>query len=175
MYSRRTELSLDEESSTLKFEWGSDDAEALRDFKLGIRCLRDKAHFRALAYFRRAHDLERHNPYFLSYLGLATALADRNWAEGVRLCDSAIRMKRNQAQLYLNLAEVCLMAGKKGDAVETLEVGIQYASTDLRLQRMLGSLGVRQPAVLAFLDRSHPLNRTLGRIRYRLHRLLGPH
>jgi tetratricopeptide (TPR) repeat protein len=171
---QRTQLDLNEEFSKLKFDWAADDAEAMRDFKSGIRLLRDKSYAGALAYFRRAHELERNNPYFLSYFGLSLALAERKWADAERLCESALPLKRNQAQLYLNLAEVCLLAGKRRDAVETLEVGLQHASRDVRLRRMSESLGVRTQSVLSFLDRRHPLNRALGRIRHGFHKLLSP-
>jgi len=171
---RRMQLDLTEENPTLKFEWAADDPEAMSDFKHGIRLLRDKSYSRALAYFRRAHELERNNPYFLSYLGLTTALAERNWADGERLCETALGMKRNQAQLYLNLAEVCLMANKKSGAVDALEIGLQHAPSDARLRRMLETLGIRRDAVFSSLDRRHPLNRTLGKIRYGFRKLLRP-
>lgn len=174
MINQRTQLDLNEEFTKLKFDWAADDAEAMRDFKCGIRLLRDKSYAAALAYFRRAHELERNNPYFLSYFGLSLALAERKWADAERLCESALPLKRNQAQLYLNLAEVCLLAGKKRDAVETLEVGLQHASHDVRLRRMSESLGNRSQSVLSFLDRRHPLNRTLGKIRHGFHKLLSP-
>ena len=175
MLNNRTQLDLNEEFSKLKFDFAADDAEAMRDFKCGIRLLRDKSYSSALAYFRRAHELERNNPYFLSYFGLTLALAEKKWAEAERLCEAALPLKRNQAQLYLNLAEVCLMSGKKREAVEALEVGLQHASRDVRLRRMSESLGNRSQSVLSFLDRRHPLNRTLGRIRYGFHKILCPH
>ncbi len=172
---QRTQVELSDEFAKMKFDWAADDPEALRDFKSGIRLLRDKSYNSALAYFRRANELERNNPYFLSYYGLALALAERKWADAERLCESALPLRRNQAQLYLNLAEVCLLAGKKRDAVETLEVGLQHAARDVRLQRKIQSLGVRNNSVLGFLDRRHPLNRTLGKVRHRFRKLLSPH
>jgi predicted Zn-dependent protease len=175
VYADRTQVDLSEEFSRMKFDWDAADSEAMRDFKSGIRRLRDKAYASALAYFRRAHELERNNPYFLSYFGLALALAEKKWADAERLCESALPLKRNQAQLYLNLAEVCLLAGKKRDAVETLEVGLQHAARDVRLQRKIQSLGVRNGSVIGFLDRRHPLNRTLGKVRHRVRKLLSPH
>jgi Flp pilus assembly protein TadD len=172
---QRTQVHLSEDDSTMRFVWAADDSEAMRDFKSGIRRLRDKSYASALTYFRRANELERNNPYFISYYGLALALAERKWADAERLCESALPLKRNQAQLYLNLAEVCLLAGKKRDAVETLEVGLQHASRDVRLRRMIQTLGVRSNAVLGFLDRRHPLNRSLGKVRHGFRKLLSPH
>lgn len=160
------------ERHTLKFEWSINDPAALREFKRGLQLFCNKSFNCALASFRRAYELEPNNPYFLSYCGLALAYAENKWADAEHLCESALRMKRNQAQLYLNLAEVVLRAGKKADAVEVLESGIEHAPRDARLRRMLKSMGMRRPAVLPFLHRTHPLNRTLGRIRHRTFGLL---
>jgi len=161
-----------EENAAVKFEWGSDDAEAMRDFKLGVRLLRERSYARALFCFRRAAEAERNNPYFLSYFGLALALAERNWDDAIQLCEDAVRQKRSVAQLYLNLAEVYLRAGRKSDAVETLEVGSELAGRDVRVKRMLHFLGMRRPAVLPFLNRKHVLNRGLGRLRHNVLRML---
>ena len=176
MATQRMQLNLNHEDfARMKFDWAADDNEAMRDFKAGIRLLRNRSYHCALVYFRRANELECGNPYFLSYYGLTLALAERKWAEAERLCEAALPLRRNQPQLYLNLAEVCLLAGKKRDAVETLEVGLQHAARDQRLHRMIQSLGVRKSAVLSFLDRRHPLNRTLGKVRHRVRKFLAPH
>jgi tetratricopeptide (TPR) repeat protein len=79
-------------------------------------------------------------------------------------------LKRNQAQLYLNLAEVYATAGRKDDAVETLQAGLKYARRDVRLNLAINRLVQRRPPVFSFLSRRHPLNRQIGRIR---HRTLG--
>lgn len=175
MATSRTHVDRKDEFSWLKLDWDASDSEAMRDFKSGLRLLRDRSFNSALAYFRRANELERNNPYFISYYGLALAHAERKLADAERLCESALPLRRNQPQLYLNLAEVCLLAGKKRDAVETLEVGLQHAARDVRLQRKIQALGVRNRSVLGFLDRRHPLNRTLGKVRHRFRKLLGPH
>ena len=175
METNRSQPDVNEEFSKMQFGLTAGDPEAMRDFKSGIRLLRDKSYSSALAYFQRAHELERNNPYFLSYYGLALALAERKWADAERFCESALKLKRNQAQLYLNLAEVCLLAGKKREAVEALEVGLQHDPRDARLRRKAQSLGVRSQAVLGFLHRAHPLNRALGKVRHRFRKLLPPH
>jgi tetratricopeptide (TPR) repeat protein len=175
LQSNRSLVDVNEEFSKMKFDCAANDPEAIHDFKSGIRLLRDKSYYSALAYFQRAHDLERNNPYFLSYYGLALALAERKWADAERLCEAALVLKRNQAQLYLNLAEVCLLAGKKREAVEAVEVGLQHDSRDARLRRKAQSLGVRSRVPLGFLDRRHPLNRALGKVRHGFRKLLSPH
>ena len=103
------------------------DTEAFREFKAGLTFLRDNYPQKALPHMRRAVELERNNPYYMSYLGVILARSERKWAEAEQLCDSAVRMKRNQAQLYLNLAEVYSTAGRRDDAVEALQAGLKYA------------------------------------------------
>src|SRR6266705_2738383 len=83
------------------------DTEAFREFKTGLTLLRDNYANKALPHMRRAVDLEKNNPYYMSYLGVVLARSEQKWGEAEKLCDSAVRMKRNQAQLYLNLAEIC--------------------------------------------------------------------
>jgi tetratricopeptide (TPR) repeat protein len=75
-------------------------------------------------------------------------------------------MKRNQAQLYLNLAEVYSAAGRPDEALEVLEAGLKYARRDIRLTIAKNKLTPRRMPVLGFLSRKHPVNRQLGRLRH---------
>ena len=109
------------------------DTEAFREFKTGLTLLRDRHADKALPHMRRAVDLDKNNPYYMSYLGVVLARSEGKWGEAERLCDSAVRMKRNQAQLYLNLAEVYAAAGRREDAREALESGLKFARRDVRL------------------------------------------
>lgn len=143
------------------------DTEAFREFKQGLALLRDNYANKALPHMQRAVELERNNPYYMSYLGVVIARSEKKWAEAERLCDSAVRLKRNQAQLYLNLAEVYATAGRRGDAVEALQAGLKFARRDVRLNIAMNRLAERRRPVLPFLARKHPLNRQLGILRHR--------
>ena len=143
------------------------DTEAFREFKEALNRLRDADHERALGHMRRAVEFDRHNPFFLSYLGLLLARTERKWGEAEELCDTAVKMRRDQPQLYLNLAEVYVSAGRRHDAVETLLRGLRYASRDVRMKLMLGRLVVRRRLVFPFLARTHFLNRQCGLLRHR--------
>ncbi len=149
------------------------DTEAFREFKQGLTFLRDNYPIKALPHMRRAVELDRNNPYYLSYLGVILARSEKRWAEAEQLCDSAVRMKRNQAQLYLNLAEVYATAGRRVDAVEALQAGLKYARRDVRLNIALNRLTRRRPPVLSFLARQNLLNRQLGMIRHRTLQMFG--
>ncbi len=143
------------------------DTEAFREFKTGLSYLRDNFASRALQHIQRAAELERNNPYYMSYLGVALARTQQKWADAERMCDAAVRMKRNQAQLYLNLAEVYMAADRKEDAREALLSGMKYARRDIRLNIAMAKLTPRRPPVFTFLERKHPLNRHFGMLRHK--------
>src|SRR6202166_4198232 len=116
------------------------DTEAFREFKLGLSLLRDDYAVKALPHMRRAVELDKNNPYYMSYLGVVLARSEEKWGEAERLCDAAVRMKRNQAQLYLNLAEVYSAAGRREDAVEAIQAGLKFARRDVRLTIAMNKL-----------------------------------
>ena len=121
------------------------DTEAFREFKTGLTLLRDNYAMKALPHMKRAVDLDKNNPYYMSYLGVVLARSEQKWGEAERLCDTAVRMKRNQAQLYLNLAEVYATAGRRDEAVEALQSGLKFARRDVRLTIATGA-PVRSPS-----------------------------
>jgi Flp pilus assembly protein TadD len=149
------------------------DTEAFREFKTGLTFLRDNYANRALTHIKRAAELEKNNPYYMSYLGVALARTQQQWGDAERLCDSAVRMKRNQAQLYLNLAEVYMAAGRKEDAREALISGMKYARRDIRLNIAMAKLTPRRTPVFSFLERKHPLNRHFGMLRHKTMRIFS--
>src|ERR1700674_1272163 len=100
------------------------DNSALADFKHGIKLLRNGNSAEALEYLRHAAELKQQNPLYLSFLGVSIARAQRKWGAAVELCEAALRLRRNEAQLYLNLAEVYVSAGRRDDAI-----GIQPRNT----------------------------------------------
>jgi Flp pilus assembly protein TadD len=149
------------------------DTEAFREFKSGLTLLRDNYTTKALPHLQRAVELDKNNPYYMSYLGVVLARSEKKWAEAEKLCDSAVRMKRNQAQLYLNLAEVYNTAGRREDAVEALQAGMKFARRDVRLSIAMNKLIHRRPPVFSFLKRTHPVNRQVGLLRHRTLQMLG--
>jgi Flp pilus assembly protein TadD len=149
------------------------DTEAFREFKTGLTLLRDNYSAKALEHIQRAAELEKNNPYYMSYLGVALARTERRWADAERMCDTAVRLKRNQAQLYLNLAEVYIAAGRREDAREALEAGMKFARRDIRLNIAMAKLTPRRSPVFTFLERKHPLNRHFGMLRHKTLEAMG--
>lgn len=141
---------------------------ALTEFKQGIEFLRKGRAAEAFECLRHAAAANQENPYYVSFLGVSVARAQRKIAVAIDLCERALALKRNDAQLYLNLAEVYVSAGRREDAVDMLDRGLRNCGFDARIKQLRGSLGTRSSRVLPFLDRGHFLNRSLGRLRHRV-------
>jgi tetratricopeptide (TPR) repeat protein len=101
---------------------------------------------------------------------VSLARAQRKWEPALKLCELALSMKRNEAQLYLNLAEVYTSAGRREEALITLDRGLASLGPQARIQQARLKLGRRRSPALPFLDRQNLLNRYLGALR---HRILG--
>ena len=149
------------------------ETDAVQEFKEGLTHLRNNYAKKASENFNHALELDPKNPFYLSYLGVALAAGDQKWEEAEDLCYSAVKMKRMQPELYVNLAEVYRLAGKKQDAIDTLMTGLPMTRNDERLIKMLRKLGVRRPPVLSFLERDHVLNKKLGKLRAKILTSMG--
>jgi predicted Zn-dependent protease len=147
--------------------------ESFQEFRAGLAYLRGGDAHKALPHLRTALEQEPNNPFYISYMGVAIAAAEQKWADAEKLCHSAMRMNRRQAQLYLNLAEVYVAADRKQDAADILARGLHFAPHDQRLKIALDRLAMRRPPVLQFLPRMHAINRNLGKIRHQALQVLA--
>lgn len=144
------------------------DGVALTEFKQGMRRLREGKSKTALVHFRKAAEMEQQNPYYMSFAGVALMRAGNKWAEAVKLCETALSLKRNEPQLYLNLAQVYVAAGRREDALATLDRAAASFGRHRGVQRARLRLGSRRSPVLPFLDRQNILNKQLGLLRHRI-------
>ena len=144
------------------------ESEYVDEFKKGLGELQNGHAQSALPYLQKAFEHDAGNPFYVSYYGLALARTQGDCAKATGLCQAALRMKRNQPDLYVNLAEVYRRAGAAQDALWTLYRGLHFTHWDSRLIRALERMGVRRRPVLPFLNRKNFLNRELGRLRHRL-------
>jgi len=154
------------------------DITALSEFKHGVELLRNGFAADALEYLRHASELEPRNAHYLSFLGVAIGRAQREWYAAAHLCETALHSRRNEAQLYLNLAEVYVGGGRRKDAVKLLDTALKHCGNDVRLVHLRGRLEKRSAPVLPFLGRKHFLNRNLGKLRHavsgHLHKVVAP-
>ena len=143
-------------------------SETVSEFKKGLAALQNGYSGFAAIHLRKAFEHDSGNPFYVSYYGLALARTQDDWAKAESLCQAALRMMRDQPDLYVNLAEVYRRAGKLEEALWTLYNGLYFTQWDAHLVRELEDMGVRRPPVLSFLGRKHFLNRQLGKLRHRL-------
>jgi Flp pilus assembly protein TadD len=147
--------------------------DALAEFKEGVALLKNGYPQRALVRLRRAFETEKHNPFYLSFLGLLIARAERKWDQACELCEIALQLRRQEAQFYLNLAEVYASADRRTKALDTLDAGLALFGEDERLKHAWSKLEKRRSPVLPFLRRENVLNRKFGKLRHHALKRLG--
>jgi tetratricopeptide (TPR) repeat protein len=143
------------------------------EFKQGVKLLKGGYAKKALVHFRRAFECQKENPYYLSFLGLSIAHAQRKWEQASELCEIAVQLRRKELQFHLNLADVYAAAGRREKALDTLDTARELFGDDERLMRARSHVEKRRSPVLAFLNREHYLNRELGKLRHRALKHLG--
>ena len=102
----------------------------------------------------------------LSYFGLCLALVQKKFKPAIDLCKRAVDLEFYNGDHYANLARVYIAAGNRKKALETLEQGLKLAPEHEYLLEVRKSMGVRARPPVPFLDRSHPINVTLGQSRH---------
>jgi Flp pilus assembly protein TadD len=144
----------------------------ISDFKECLKHFRAGHTERALLCARRALNIAPKNPFYLSCAGLLASKVEQRVDLAEMLCQEAIGMRHNDAQLYLNLAEVYRNAQRSEEAIQVLERGLKSTGRDFRIRRALEKIATRRKPVFSGLRRGHPLNRILGKFRHRLLRRL---
>jgi len=102
----------------------------------------------------------------LSYFGLCLALVQKKYKAGADLCKRALDLEFYNGDHYANLARVYLLIGNRKKAVETADAGLKIAPESEPLKRVRRELGVRSRPAVPFLDRSNPINISLGQARH---------
>lgn len=102
----------------------------------------------------------------LSYFGLCLALLRRQYKPAIDLCRKAIDVEFYNGDHYANLARVYVAAGNRKKAIESAEQGLKLIPEHEYLLEVRASFGVRARPAVAFLDRSNPINVSLGQARH---------
>lgn len=137
-------------------------------FRRGKEAFAASAFGAAYEQFRAAHELQPSDPRFRSYYGLCLGLVERRFKKALEICKSAAQAQYYDAELLHNLGRLHLAFGFKAEGVAYLRQGIRLDASNTAILEDLRIFGIRRPPVLRFLSRRHPLNRWLGRVRYRL-------
>ncbi len=117
------------------------------------------------------------DPFLLSYFGYLEASVDGRYRNGIETCTRAIALLAKKAMLgeddaeesqlallYLNLGRAYIAAGKRMEAIKTLNAGLKYDRQNKGLLGELERLGVRRFIPVPFLKRTNPINEIIGRI-----------
>jgi tetratricopeptide (TPR) repeat protein len=139
----------------------------VNEFKEGVELLKNEYPQKAVAKFKRALECDKHNPYYMSFLGLSIARAQRKWDQASELCEMAIQLKPKEIQFYLNLGEVYAASGMRERALDKLDDAVQLFGQDARLKQARSRVQNRRNPILPFFGREHFLNRELGKLRHR--------
>ena len=142
-----------------------------------IELTREEEYLRALTIFLDAYGAEdASSPLILSktaksasglsYFGLCLMLVQKKTKQAIELCKRAIELEFYDGNHYANLARVYIAAGNRKKALDTLRQGGKEHPDDETLQQVRRQLGVRSTPPVPFLDRSNPINVTLGQSRH---------
>ncbi|HET7435368.1 MAG TPA: hypothetical protein VFN10_11735 [Thermoanaerobaculia bacterium] len=138
-----------------------------------IDAARDHDYLRALTMFIDIYGTEDSPPLRtpkdargLSYFGLCLALVQKKFKPAIDLCRRAVDLEFYNGDHYANLVRVYAAAGNRKKAIETAEAGLKLVPEHDGILRARKELGVRSRPSLPFLDRSHPINVSLGQARH---------
>ena len=134
---------------------------------------REAEYLRALTMFLEIYGTDDRPPLTnpkaangLSYFGLCLALVQKKFKEAIELGKRAVDLEFYNGDHYANLTRIYMAAGNRRKAIETAEAGLKIVPDHEELLDARRELGVRSKPSLPFLDRSHPINVTLGQSRH---------
>jgi len=105
--------------------------------------------------------------------GYLQAIADIKYRTGIETCKRALALMAKKAMfgeeeiyaiIYFNLGRIYLAADMKQDAIDSFRKGLKFNSRNSDLLQELRGLGTRKEAPVAFLGRSNPINKYLGKV-----------
>jgi tetratricopeptide (TPR) repeat protein len=143
-----------------------------RDISKGIRAAKRGDYLEAINLLTDAYERgeftvnNKDSVEGLSYYGLCLALVQKKYKEAIEICRKTLTLNFFNPSHYANLARVYVAASMRKKAVETIEEGLRSFPEDKGLRALRAELGVRARPVVPFLERSNPVNVTLGRTRH---------
>lgn len=139
------------------------------EIELGKAYIKEKNYKEAAHYLRKALLFYQEDPnkspgILLTCYGYATALGEKNLKDGLAFCKKGLQRKELVPESFLYLAELLLLNREKAEAYRTLEEGLRNYKGNTRIQEKMKQFGVRKKPVIPILQRSHPVNKVLGKI-----------
>jgi len=131
----------------------------------------------ALDTARRALEHFPSDPFFLSHCGYLTSVVENKSREGTKICEEAIRIIRESESVdtvfflplfYLHLGRAYIRGSRKRAALDAFQSGLKYDAKNCELLADIQCLGIRKRPVIPFFDRRNPVNKYLGKFRYKI-------
>jgi tetratricopeptide (TPR) repeat protein len=102
----------------------------------------------------------------LSFFGLCLALVRKDFKMAIDLCRRAIDLEFYNGDHYANLSRVYTAAGNRKKAIETVDNGLKLVPEHEYLLQVRKAFGIRARPAVPFLDRTNPINVSLGQARH---------
>ena len=138
-----------------------------------IAVARDEDYLHALTRFLDIYGTDESPPIRtpkdasgLSYFGLCLALVRKQYKPAIDLCRRAIDLEFYNGDHYANLSRVYTAAGNRKKAIEVAEQGLKLIPEHDYLLTVRKDLGLRARPAVPFLDRTNPINVSLGQARH---------
>lgn len=145
-------------------------ADTLKRIDEAVQLTKDEEYLRALTIFLDVYGgesppspmLSPKTATGLSYFGLCLFFVQKKVKPAIDLCKRAIELQFYNVDHYANLARVYTASGHRKKALDVVQQGLKSQPEDEALLSVRRELGVRSRPAVPFLDRSHPINVTLG-------------
>lgn len=145
-------------------------------FQKGLMLLESGKARDALPFLKAAIDMSRENgsaanrrsARYVSFYGVCLCMSRNSRRESLESCRTAARLNDIDPDIWWNLGRVAAIAGKRREAYRAWFRGLSLDNGHAGILTEMRRRGMRRQPVLSFLDRSHPLNIALGRMRARM-------
>lgn len=141
-------------------------SETHEQLSLATEAIGKKNYAAALAELEQIPSFAR-TPAVLSAYALCLAEVKGSYKTATNLCHEAIKKEPKNPEHYFRQGKILLLANRKKDAIWVMRMGLRHGR-HAGIIDCLGSLGVRRPPPLGFLDRSNPINKYIGLLLTRL-------
>ena len=132
-----------------------------------------RSNFReALGHLAEALRIAPSNPFYRSYFGYCLAQVEGDYERAIHFCRQASDSRPFDADLHVNLGRVYRLKGDRAAAHRAFSQAWHLCRGHPAAAAELARMGVRRPAVLEILPRSHWCNVLLGRLRAKIERTL---
>lgn len=142
--------------------------EAERICDQGIDLCESKDFEGAHKIFQRAYGMDPSSAKINSWLGYTTAIVERRVQKGLDFCRKALESGIPDVMFLRNIGKVYLLQNNKRGAIGAFAKGLQIEPKNRAILAEWKVLGFRRKVAFPFLDRGHFLNKTIGKITWKL-------